>query len=84
EYAEANYTGNPQSDVVVTEYAPSEASKIMITTITENVLPKSPIIKFSGIPGRQGYTNVTFTWSKMAYKAKYHVYKMSGQGNWKK
>ncbi|MEG0927815.1 hypothetical protein [Chryseobacterium sp.] len=84
EYAEANYTGNPQSDVVVTEYAPSEASKIMITTITENVLPNSPIIMFSGIPGRQGYTNVTFTWSKMAYKAKYHVYKMSGQGNWKK
>ncbi|MGU3373493.1 hypothetical protein [Chryseobacterium sp. M5A1_1a] len=84
EYAEANYTGNPQSDVVVTEYAPSEASKIMITTITENVLPKSPFLKFTAIYGRIGISNVIFTWPKQAYKAKYHLYKMSGQGNWTK
>ncbi|AZB01604.1 hypothetical protein EG359_19215 [Chryseobacterium joostei] len=84
EYAEANYTGNPQSDVVVTEYAPSEASKIMVTTITENVLPKSPFMQYKGTFGRQGLSNVTFTWARMAYKAKYHVYKMSEQGNWRK
>lgn len=84
EYAEANYSGNTQSDVIVTEYAPSEASKLMITTITENVLPISPSMTFIGNYGRLGWTNVNFSWAKPAYKAKYHVYKMSTQGNWTK
>lgn len=84
EYAEANYAANNQPDVIVTEYAPSEASKIMITTMTENVLPKAPRMTFTGLYGRPGWTNVVLSWSKQAYKGKYHLYKMSSQGNWTK
>lgn len=84
EYAEANYSGNNQSDVIVTEYAPSEASKIMITTITENVLPKSPVMSYVATYGKFGWTNVVLSWTKQAYKAKYHIYKMSQNGNWTK
>ncbi len=84
EYAEANYSGNNHSDVIVTEYAPSEASKIMITTIMESVLPKSPSMKYTASYGIFGWTNVVFSWSKQAYKAKYHLYKMSQDGNWTK
>lgn len=84
EYAEANYTGNTQSDVIVTEYAPSEASKIMITTITENVLPESPELKYESDPVVAGIvSNALLSWDETCYKGKYHLYKMSNQGNWK-
>ncbi len=82
QYAEANFSG--QQDVIKTDYAPSEASKLMITTITENVSPKSPTLDFVGSETPAEITNVIFKWSKQAYKAKYHLYKMSGQGNWTK
>jgi hypothetical protein len=80
QYAEPNYTGQP--DILVTDYAPSEASKLMITTITENVLPKSPELSFIGNESPAEINNVVFKWDKRAYKAKYHLYKMSNQGNW--
>lgn len=84
EYAEANYTGNPQLDVVVTEYAPSEASKIMITTITENVLPESPELKYESDPVSGNVISaVVLRWEEACYKGKYHLYKLNNQGNWK-
>ncbi len=84
EYAEANYTGNPQLDVVVTEYAPSEASKIMITTITENVLPESPELKYESDPVNGNIISaVVLRWEEACYKGKYHLYKLNNQGNWK-
>lgn len=82
QYAEPNYTG--QADVLVTDYAPSEASKLMITTITENVIPKSPILTYTANENAAEINNVIFTWEKRAYKGKYHLYKMSSQGNWTK
>lgn len=82
QYAEPNYTG--QADILVTDYAPSEASKLMITTITENVLPKSPILTYTGNESASEINNVVFSWNKKAYKAKYHLYKMSNQGSWTK
>lgn len=84
EYAEANYTGNPQLDVVVTEYAPSEASKLMITTITENILPDSPEIKYESDPATPNTISaVVLNWKETCYKGKYHLYKMNNLGNWK-
>ncbi len=84
EYAEANYTGNPQLDVVLTEYAPSEASKIMITTITENVLPESPELKYESDPVTgNSISAVVLRWEEVCYKGKYHLYKLNNQGNWK-
>ncbi len=82
EYAEAQYSG--QTLVTVTDYAPSEVSKLMVTAITENVLPDSPVLSFTGNESSSEITNVIFKWDKRAYKAKYHLYKMSNQGNWTK
>lgn len=82
QYAEPNFTGQP--DVLVTDYAASEASKLMITTISDNVVPNSPELNFSGNENPSEINNVIFKWEKKAYKGKYHLYKMSNQGNWTK
>ncbi|MDQ1806216.1 hypothetical protein ACNFU2_07685 [Chryseobacterium sp. PTM-20240506] len=82
EYANANYDGS--ADVIVTEYAPSEASKLMITIITENILPSSPELKFESdaITGNE-VTSAILNWKEQCYKGKYHLYKLNNQGNWK-
>ncbi|ASK29950.1 hypothetical protein CEY12_07445 [Chryseobacterium sp. T16E-39] len=82
EYANANYDGS--ADVIVTEYAPSEASKLMITTMTENVLPASPELKFESdaVTGNT-VTSGLLNWKEQCYKGKYHLYKLNNQGNWK-
>lgn len=82
EYAEAQYTG--QTPVIVTDYAPSEVSKLMVTTITENILPNSPVLTYTAFPqnSQNILSDVIFYWDKQAYKAKYHLYKMNNQGNW--
>lgn len=83
EYAEAKYT-TTQSEVIVTEYAPSEASKIMITMMTENVLPSSPELQFeSDAVSGNVVTSGLLSWKEQCYKGKYHLYKMNNQGNWK-
>lgn len=82
QYAEPNYTGQP--DVIVTDYAPSEASKLMITTITENVIPKSPVLNFISDENPTQITEVVFHWDATTYKGKYHLYKMGSQGTWTK
>ncbi|KFC19676.1 hypothetical protein IO90_10410 [Chryseobacterium sp. FH1] len=82
EYSEPDFSGsNPQ---VIVDYAPSEASKLLITTITESVLPNSPELSYSAFPlaDQNVITGVKFTWKKQAYNAKYHLYKMNSQGNW--
>lgn len=82
EYAEAKYVTG-QSDVIVTEYAPSEASRIMITTMTENVLPSSPELSFESDPvSGNVVTSGLLSWKEQCYKGKYHLYKMNNQGNW--
>ena len=82
EYSEPDFSGSNPS--VVIDYAPSEASKLMVTTITENVLPSSPELSYTAFPiaNQNILTDVKFSWKKQAYKAKYHLYKMNSQGNW--
>lgn len=87
EYAEANYTyddNNPNNVfTIVIDFAPSEPSKLMITTITENVLPNSPTLSYSSStvnPTTLG--NVVLEWEKQAYKGRYYLYKMNEKGNW--
>lgn len=79
EYAEPQYNG--QTPVIVTDYAPSEVSKLMVTTITENVLPNSPVLTYTAFP-QNLLSDVKLYWDKQAYKGKYHLYKMNNQGNW--
>lgn len=87
EYAEPNYDysdNNPENEfVIVIDYASSEASKLMITTITENVLPSSPNLTYNAATlNSSTLSNVVLKWSEQAYKGKYHLYKMNSQGNW--
>ncbi len=79
EYAEQNGT-------VVTEYAPSQASKIVASLIVENKKPLSPVLEYQYNPSSNfgEIDNVTLTWNATCYKGKYHVYKMNSQGNWTK
>lgn len=79
EYADAD--GN-----IITEYAPSQPSKIVASLIVEVSAPPSPTLKFlSTAPdSNDEIHSVTLKWTKTAYKAKYHIYKMNNQGNWYK
>lgn len=88
EYAEPdyNYDNNNPNNVftIVTDFVPSEPSKLLITTITENVVPDAPVLSYTASnvsPSTLG--NVVLKWNKQAYKGKYYLYKMSEKGNWK-
>ncbi|RRJ92735.1 hypothetical protein EG240_01585 [Paenimyroides tangerinum] len=87
EYAEANYSyddNNPNNVfTIVTDFAPSEPSKLMITMITENVIPDSPNLSYTATtvnPTTLG--TVVFEWDKQVYKGKYYLHKMNEKGNW--
>jgi len=69
----------------IVDYAPSEASKLIITNVVENYNPVSPTLDYYSYPLNQNneLTNVILHWKKTSYKGKYHIYKMTSQGNWK-
>jgi len=70
---------------VITEYAPSQASKIVASTIVEVSAPASPTLRFQSMaPTGIMVDSVSLIWPKAAYNARYHVYKMNNQGNWVK
>ncbi|MDT0294834.1 Ig-like domain-containing protein [Mesonia ostreae] len=79
EYAE-------QDGTVVTEYAPSQASKIVASMMVESNPPTSPVLIYTATPPdtNDEIHSVVLEWPKTAYNAKYHVYKMNAQGNWTK
>lgn len=70
--------------IIQTDYALSEATKMVITNVAENYTPESPVLTYASEPlstaGNLSY--VTLSWNKTAYKAKYHVYKMTSEGAW--
>ena len=68
----------------VVEYAPSQASKIVASLMVEANAPQSPVLKFLSTPpdANDEIHSVSLQWAKMAYNAKYHLYKMNSQGNW--
>lgn len=73
-------------DELVIDYAPSEASKLIITNIVENYSPLSPKLDYYSEPlnSNNELTTVVLHWQKTCFKAKYHLYKMNSQGNWVK
>ncbi|GGG35431.1 hypothetical protein GCM10011344_40340 [Dokdonia pacifica] len=84
-----------KNNVLVDDFAPSQASKIVATMMVEVSNPTSPDLSFEGnistFTGGTPYTAsnifltaVRFFWEKQAYNAKYHLYKMNSQGNWGK
>ncbi|MCK8523076.1 Ig-like domain-containing protein [Aquimarina sp. D1M17] len=72
--------------IVVTEYAPSEPSKLLISSIVESSNPKAPEPKYSFdmSSDTRFIETVILRWSKKAHNGKYFVYKMNTQGNWVK
>ncbi len=70
----------------IVDYAPSEASKLIITNIVENYNPLSPNLDYYSEPldSNNELTTVILHWEKTCYKGKYHLYKMNSQGNWVK
>jgi hypothetical protein len=75
---------NDADNQIIVDYAPSEASKLVITNVVENYSPESPVLKYASKPinssGR--LRNVTFFWEQNVYKGNYYLYKMTPQGNW--
>lgn len=69
----------------ITEYAPSEPSKLLISSIVETTSPESPTLQYNFDPDTSDTTlihHVILKWEKKVHNGKYHVYKMNNQGNW--
>lgn len=86
EYAKADYNPDDNNVDVVTEYAPSKASKIAASMIVEVENPPAPKMCYYSEPINESgeLHEVTLSWDKTCYNGKYHLYKMSGKGNWVK
>jgi hypothetical protein len=71
---------------IVIDYAPSEASKQVITNITENYSPESPVLGYASEPVLPNgeLRQVVLFCNTTIYKGTYHLYKMNAQGNWVK
>lgn len=72
---------------LIIDYAPSEASKVVLTNVVESYSPESPVIEYYSEPlgvEDEDLNYITLSWNKTAYKGKYHLYKMNTQGNWVK
>jgi len=67
----------------ITEYAPSQPSKIVLTLIPDASAPESPVLSYtSGQLDNGELPEVALSWDKTVHNGKYHVYKMNLQGNW--
>lgn len=85
EYAKADYVTGGENPEIVIDYVPSQASKIISTIVVESQTPESPTPKFVTDEVLENATSInsgTITWNHSLYKGKYHLYKMSAQGNW--
>ncbi|KAB8156119.1 hypothetical protein EZY14_002565 [Kordia sp. TARA_039_SRF] len=84
EYAEADYGGG--SPQVVTDYAPSQASKIVASMMVEVENPPAPTLLYISEPiAANGDVNqIALQWDKTCYKGTYSLFKMNAQGNWVK
>jgi hypothetical protein len=83
-YADGSNTVDA-NHVEITQYAPSEPSKLLISSIVENTNPESPILHYNFDPDEDNDSlikHVILKWNKKVHNGKYHVYKMNNQGNW--
>jgi hypothetical protein len=75
---------NSNGDVIV-EYAPSQPSKILVTTIVEAYKPESPVLEYYSEPQESPSVDlnyITLHWHDNVYKGNYRLYKLNSQGNW--
>ncbi len=76
---------NESDNQTIVDYAPSEASKLVVTNVVENYSPESPVVQYHSEPLLTNLTTlnyITLNWNETAYKSNYYLYKMNAQGNW--
>jgi hypothetical protein len=69
-----------------TEWAPSQPSKVLLTTIIDSTNPPAPEITWSsnGLSGSpQVLTNVELSWPPTAYNGTYYLDTMTAVGSWR-
>jgi hypothetical protein len=70
------------------QLAPSWPSELRIAKMVDDVVPPAPELTFTfgtPIPGPPVlFPDVKLTWSRTAWKPRYHVFKMNPLGNWVK
>ncbi|PTX62353.1 surface protein [Kordia periserrulae] len=69
----------------VTEYVPSEPSKLLISSIVENANPDAPSLEYNFDTDSDDNSllhNIILKWDKKVHNGKYYLYKMNSQGNW--
>ncbi len=85
-YADGSNTVDPTHPEVI-EYAPSEPSKLLISSVVENTNPESPTLQYNFDADTNGSSlihHIILKWYKKVHNGKYHIYKMNNQGNWVK
>ena len=71
--------------ILVAEYAPSDPSKLIISSIVEATNPDAPKLLYGfDTPNEGRVENIILHWKKTVHNGKYHIYKMNAQGNWVK
>jgi hypothetical protein len=84
EYSTMDYNVIPPASQVIVEQAPSLPSKVVVSILVENYNPPTPELRYHSEPVVSDVINwVILSWDKVCYKGKYHLYKLSTQGNWK-
>jgi len=89
EYAGKELITNSEGEEVpniITEYAPSLPSKLLMATIVENGNPEAPDLLYNAdvLTNPARLQHVIIKWDKTVHNGKYHLYKMNNQGNWVK
>lgn len=67
------------------DWAPSQPSKLLLTTMIDSVNPEAPVITFSsdGLSGSPAsLTGVALSWPATGYNCTYYLDKMNAAGNW--
>lgn len=69
---------------LVTEYVPSESSKMTLTNIVENSNPEAPQLVYYSDPinASNELDTVTLVWQKTVHNGAYTIHKMNNSGNW--
>jgi hypothetical protein len=67
------------------DWAPSQPSKVLLTTVPDTVNPEAPVITFTsnGVSGSPAtMSNVILSWSPTVHNGTYYLDKMNATGNW--
>lgn len=75
---------NDRDGILVTEYQPSDSSKMTITNIVENYSPEAPKLAYYSLPINTAYElhDVTLKWNKTIHNGVYYLYKQNEKGTW--